>query len=475
MLPTHHPVTKKNGIDVTNTTPMEMAQETTNVELVEPKGTDDSGAPTGMQSCRSRDKTLSPAASTDNVLSLAIKCGVFQNSSFLWDDTNDVAEEKGMTASIRPDAALTTSSTGEILPQSSNLQQENGCGIFYPARTSTRAVWLSSTNSEISDEAASLSGKARDDNFSNARRRVSTGEQMPMSILSRESAMDTLNVGAEPYQLLSTASETIVSPSETGSKTRKHRSETTEMLFKTIVHSHLAKANLPDTDGFLPIHNACRYFPGNAALLATILRGNPGVIRRQVQSIASDAASSMKPANNVSAVKRSKLSAKSNYSCRPVFASSKEFKYEGAYPLHVALIHGAPIHVITLLTQAGPDVLSKTDGSGAVPLSLAFRVNASSDVTDFLLASNSGAASSLDKRMNTPLHFACLSRPLGKRACISTEMLKKLVLAYPASIHFRNFDGKTPLDLVQSQAAFDDATIGYLHEMAYRDDDVQEV
>lgn len=480
MLPTHHPATKTNGIHVTNTTPIGIAQEERNVEYVEPMGMDDL---TGMHSGRSRDKTLSPAASTDNVLSLAIKCGVFQNSSYLWDDTNDVAKEKETTASIRSDAALTTSSTEEIFAKSRNMQQETGCDILYPARISTRA---SSTKNEISHEVtpeilttcvpSSSSEKAREEFFSNSGRAVSTGDHMSMSMLSREIAMDILDVGAEPDQVSSTTSETLFSPSKKGTKTRKHRSEASEMLLNTIVKSHLTRANLPDADGFLPIHNACRYFPENAVLLDMILRGNPDSIRMQVQSTTSDAAIGTEPARNAPAVKRLKLSVNSEYSCcRPVFASTKELKYEGAYPLHVALIHGAPIDVITLLTQAGPEVLSRTDGSGAVPLSLAFRVNASTDITEFLLASNSGAASSVDKRLNTPLHFACLSRPLGKKACITSEMLKKLVLAYSASIHFRNFDGKTPLDLVQSQAAFDDETIGYLHEMAYRDDDVQEI
>mmetsp|Transcript_12530 Transcript_12530/g.27074 ORF Transcript_12530/g.27074 Transcript_12530/m.27074 type:complete len:435 (-) Transcript_12530:2520-3824(-) len=141
-------------------------------------------------------------------------------------------------------------------------------------------------------------------------------------------------------------------------------------------------------------------------------------------------------------------------------------------PIHIALQSSATDEVVKLLALQHPATLIIGDNANRVPLSIAIRRGSPSSILNILLSSNPQAASIPDARNNYPLHHAC-ARRLGCDR-IELPLLRRLSEAYPDAVHKRNFDGKTPLDLAQSGGLFDDDAIDYLHELAYKDDEVIE-
>jgi ankyrin repeat protein len=145
---------------------------------------------------------------------------------------------------------------------------------------------------------------------------------------------------------------------------------------------------------------------------------------------------------------------------------------EKLYPIHIALQSSATDEVVKLLVLQHPATLVNGDNANRVPLSIALRRGSPSSILNLLLSSNPQAASIPDARNFYPLHHAC-ARRIG-RDRIELPLLRRLAEAYPDAVHKRNFDGNTPLDLAQSGGLFDDGAINYLHELAYKDDEVVE-
>lgn len=205
-----------------------------------------------------------------------------------------------------------------------------------------------------------------------------------------------------------------------------------------------------NAEGMYPIHIACRDYPTNARLIGTLLCTSPGV-GRLIAGRGSSSASSLNSAESSTDATASAMA--------------------GSYPIHIALAHSASLDVIGLLVRQNPELLIKGDGTNRVPLSIAFSRRASLDVLDLLLGMNPNAAALPDSRNNYPLHLACARGTGGSGERFNLPLLKRLLEAYPAAVHKRNFNGKTPLDLAQAGGLADDDAISYLHEMAYMESD----
>ncbi len=205
----------------------------------------------------------------------------------------------------------------------------------------------------------------------------------------------------------------------------------------------------PNAEGMYPIHIACRDYPTIARLIGTLLCTSPGV-GRLIVGRGSSSASLLNSAESLDAT-----------------ASAMA----GSYPIHIALAHSASLDVVGLLVRQNPELLIKGDGNNRVPLSIAFSRRASPDVLDLLLGMNPNAAALPDLRNNYPLHLACARGTGGSGERFNLSLLKRLVEAYPAAVHERNFNGKTPLDLAQAGGLADDDAISYLQEMAYHESD----
>jgi len=247
--------------------------------------------------------------------------------------------------------------------------------------------------------------------------------------------------------------------------------------------SHFVKKGYEmDEYGFYPIHKACIKYPQNAKLIGTMIRSLPKSSRFQV--------------NLIERSRKRKLKSLSSSRIDNEISQNLIF-FNGMYPVHIAIANAASLEVIKLLVRAEPSVLSIPDSNGMVALSLAFRfyhklskIDAEyfNDIVTLVLAANISAVNVCDIRMNTPLHYACmtLSRNSGSemkngiilteknRKIISFTLLQRLVEANTSAIHQRNLNGNTPLELAESTGNFDDECISYLQRIAYNDEDVEE-
>jgi ankyrin repeat protein len=113
---------------------------------------------------------------------------------------------------------------------------------------------------------------------------------------------------------------------------------------------------------------------------------------------------------------------------------------DGAYPLHMAVSSGAPLGVIEMLIKDAGDVVLKTNKYGETPLHLALMYH-DSEVAQVLISCGPDALRIREKKHgNLPIHTAAA-------AGLSVNVAKCLIETWPASIHEKNADGLTPLDI----------------------------
>jgi len=114
-------------------------------------------------------------------------------------------------------------------------------------------------------------------------------------------------------------------------------------------------------------------------------------------------------------------------------------------PLHLAIKYKASPEVIEMLVAAAPSVLLARDGAQKeTPLMVMLKMQPDVKLVDALLLKNPSCATVRDRNDNTPLHIAC-SRG------VSIDVLKHLCLMYPRGLKRRNFQGKTPCQLLQER------------------------
>jgi ankyrin repeat protein len=113
---------------------------------------------------------------------------------------------------------------------------------------------------------------------------------------------------------------------------------------------------------------------------------------------------------------------------------------DGAYPLHMAVSSGAPLGVIEMLIKDADDVVLMTNKYGETPLHLALMQH-DSEVVQVLIGCGPDALRIRDmKHGNLPIHTAAV-------AGLSVHVAKYLIETWPESIHEKNADGLTPLDI----------------------------
>jgi ankyrin repeat protein len=113
---------------------------------------------------------------------------------------------------------------------------------------------------------------------------------------------------------------------------------------------------------------------------------------------------------------------------------------DGAYPLHMAVSSGAPLGVIEMLIKDADDVLLMTNKYGETPLHLALMQD-DSEVVQVLIGYGPAALRIRDmKNGYLPIHTAAA-------AGLSVNVAKCLIETWPESIHEKNAEGLTPLDI----------------------------
>ena len=233
-----------------------------------------------------------------------------------------------------------------------------------------------------------------------------------------------------------------------------------------------------DDQGLFPIHKACANFADNAKFIGMMIRKYPDCASMPVSL----------PQDSVHRKRKSVCPAPSNTALQ----ESSVVIEDGQYPIHIALSNNASIEVIKVLIRAAPEALSKPDCNGLLPISLALRfyksatdVDTMNSILRLLLISHPYSAFSKDKRMNTPLHYACLTstgrRSFRRRTGVGSTALsdppqtkeicslfmKQLAFSNPAAMYERNFNGFTPLDLAQSRGEMSDKMISFLQKLTF--------
>jgi ankyrin repeat protein len=117
----------------------------------------------------------------------------------------------------------------------------------------------------------------------------------------------------------------------------------------------------------------------------------------------------------------------------------------GSYPLHMAVRAGAPSNVVERILREGTsDLVLLVNKHGETVLHVALSEPSNIELVDLLLndTSNRLEMSGIKDKQNgnLPIHTAAIN------GC-SVEVTKELILLQPNSIHERNKQSKTPLDL----------------------------
>jgi ankyrin repeat protein len=135
---------------------------------------------------------------------------------------------------------------------------------------------------------------------------------------------------------------------------------------------------------------------------------------------------------------------------------------DGSYPLHIAVAAGAPQAVVEMLIRASAseDSLLLTNKHGETPLHLALIHRADDAVIGVLLGTSSNQTMALtharEKRNgNLPIHTAAT-------AGCSVVVAKKLLKDHPNSIHEKNQQLHTPLELALASGRCSDDVVRLL-------------
>lgn len=178
-----------------------------------------------------------------------------------------------------------------------------------------------------------------------------------------------------------------------------------EILLEADPHA-LSVAN---KHGYLPLHVACKCATNNRDLLTLLIKTNPYAMLHHVKigdliikkrlSIDTDRITDhiIDPNAGLKTIDTIDLRMMQN----------QDFDRDGAYPLHIAIAHGAPFDVIEMLTSnTGREVLEFTNKFGQTPLMVALLSHADECIVRYLLSLYPDALHVPDNNGNLPIHVA---------------------------------------------------------------------
>lgn len=197
----------------------------------------------------------------------------------------------------------------------------------------------------------------------------------------------------------------------------------------TASHTHMTAA----------LHLACRAATSNLDFVKSIIDKNPTLATCRIK---------------LSTTKKTYDAALRRLVSRP----GKELY---SLPLNLALQNRASMSIIETLISAAPTLLTLKDGpQGLTPLHVLLKHHTDyEDPMIFMLLRNPEIASITDDRGNTPLHYACMYGA-------SLDVIKHLCVLFPRSLHLRNRDNVTPVQLAQRSASTrSEETATYLWSM----------
>jgi len=178
------------------------------------------------------------------------------------------------------------------------------------------------------------------------------------------------------------------------------------------------------TDWHSPLHRACRLHSTNLIAIKDAYISDPSGMQRPIQ---------------------------------------RQERHDYAYPINIALKHGATIQVIQFLAQKAPSILLKKDGpieASSLGIALQEKV-VDLEILECLLRANPDCARMADRHQNLPIHLAVRSPQ------VSWRLVERLLRAYPLALQKRNFRSETPLDVAIRSPFCPEAIVDCLHVLSY--------
>jgi hypothetical protein len=196
------------------------------------------------------------------------------------------------------------------------------------------------------------------------------------------------------------------------------------------------------------LHQSCRLYPTMDAIVESALGLDPEAIRRRVPVVSNTESSVLNKPQGMGMMLPNKMQRKT----QEIFA----------YPINIAIKHGASMTVVELLVKAGPDVLAfkdGTDASGSLSIALTTK-HCDLALIQLLLSANPECVGIPDRRANYPLHIA------ASNGC-SLDIVKKVHSMFPRALQMRNFHSQTPLDIAQRSTVCPEEVMNFLSTAAY--------
>ena len=145
-----------------------------------------------------------------------------------------------------------------------------------------------------------------------------------------------------------------------------------------------------DKNGYVPLHVACECPTINREVLALLIKTNPYALLHHAKI--GDCEAMEESTSDI----HNSVNASFDAHPRP---DHELFNHrDGAYPLHIAISHGAPFNIIEMLTSNGPEVLELSNKFGQTPLCVAVLYKAKSDIVRFLVRCYPEALRIFDKK-----------------------------------------------------------------------------
>lgn len=182
-------------------------------------------------------------------------------------------------------------------------------------------------------------------------------------------------------------------------------------VIRSLIDKHPESIYSRDRKGMLLLHLACKHCPQNLDTIKLLIELDPFAANERTGW---------------------KLPTQNDHKYREA--------PKGAYPVQIALKHGASLGVIQLLTETYSDILLKTDEFGHNSLHIALKQHLSIDFIHYIITCEPNTLNFTDDSFNYALHNSIRWR-------VDVYTIKYLIAASPGTTQLRNFDGRTPIDL----------------------------
>jgi ankyrin repeat protein len=221
---------------------------------------------------------------------------------------------------------------------------------------------------------------------------------------------------------------------------------TEKHLVQMLLTSCPTAASMTNIEGLTPLHVACRYYaPNKEGIIGLLVDTYPYALRSHIKVGSPGPRKGASPLTEIKGTDHAIIDPSAGMRTKDSvdlrFDATDPQIRDGAYPLHMAIVAGAPLAVVEMLIKEADDVLLKANKFGETPLHSALMCRRDSDMVQVLIGCGPGAVRLQEKQHgNLPIHTAAT-------AGLSVNVAKCLIKTWPESIHEKNVDGLTPLEV----------------------------